>query len=199
MNAKVQDPAPGPVASEAAAPGSEFDSLLRSAPARDSTASVGASEPEASPSSSAALGMAAVAPVIGVLVGFIGEGRVPLVTFAGQPGTAALSARSVIDLAAAHIGKDVVLLFDSGDTARPIVIGVVREAGASDLAPQPGTVEVDVDGLRMTVSAKDQLVLKCGQASITLTRAGKVLIEGTYVSSRSSGVQRIKGGSIQLN
>jgi len=26
-----------------------------------------------------------------------------------------------------------------------------------------------------------------------------VLIQGTYVSSRSSGVNRVKGGSIQLN
>jgi hypothetical protein len=26
-----------------------------------------------------------------------------------------------------------------------------------------------------------------------------VLIEGTYVSSRSSGVNRVKGGSVQLN
>jgi hypothetical protein len=142
---------------------------------------------------------ALAAPATGVLVGFIEAERVPLVTFAGQPGTAALSARSVVDLSAAHIGKDVVLLFEGGDAARPIIIGVVRESGANDLAQQPGTVEVDVDGRRMTVSAKEQLVLKCGQASITLTRAGKVLIEGTYVSSRSSGVQRIKGGSIQLN
>ena len=31
------------------------------------------------------------------------------------------------------------------------------------------------------------------------TRAGKVLVRGAYVSSRSSGVQRIKGGSVQIN
>ena len=51
----------------------------------------------------------------------------------------------------------------------------------------------------MIVSAKEQLVLRCGKASITLTKAGKVLIEGSYVSSRSTGVNRVKGGSIQLN
>jgi hypothetical protein len=49
------------------------------------------------------------------------------------------------------------------------------------------------------VSAKEQLVLRCGKASITLTKEGKVLIQGAYVSSRSSGVNRIKGGSVQLN
>ena len=51
----------------------------------------------------------------------------------------------------------------------------------------------------LTFTANKQIVLKCGKASITLTRAGKVLIRGAYLSSRSSGVNRIKGGSIQLN
>ena len=41
--------------------------------------------------------------------------------------------------------------------------------------------------------------LRCGKASITLTRAGKVLIRGAYLLSRSSGVNRIKGGSVQIN
>ena len=35
-------------------------------------------------------------------------------------------------------------------------------------------------------------MLRCGKASITLTRAGKVLFHGTYVSNRSSGVLRLK-------
>ena len=51
----------------------------------------------------------------------------------------------------------------------------------------------------MLITAKDRLVLRCGKASITLTRAGKVLIEGAYVLSRSTGVNRVKGGTVQLN
>jgi hypothetical protein len=53
--------------------------------------------------------------------------------------------------------------------------------------------------VRMVVSAKEQMVLQCGKASITLTKAGKVLIQGSYVSSRSTGVNRVKGGSVHLN
>jgi uncharacterized protein (DUF2345 family) len=67
------------------------------------------------------------------------------------------------------------------------------------LPSQAGQVEVDSDGQRLIVSAKEQIVLRCGKASITLTKAGKVLIDGTYVLSRSSGANRIKGGSVQLN
>jgi len=90
-------------------------------------------------------------------------------------------------------------MFECGDPAKPIVMGVLREGEGWPLADRPGRVEVDADGERLIVSAKEQLVLRCGKASITLTKAGKVLIQGTYVASRSSGVNRVKGGSIQLN
>ncbi len=137
--------------------------------------------------------------VAGLLVGFDDNGRIPLVTFEGQTGTAAVPARTTVDLHGAHVGCEVVLLFENADATRPIVLGVLRALDPNHLPAQPGNVEVDVDGRRMLVSAKEQLVLRCGRATITLTKAGKVLIEGTYISSRSSGVQRIKGGSIQLN
>src|SRR5215510_11494235 len=143
------------------------------------------------------------APISGVLVGELiaitDNGRTPLVLYPGQPGTAALSARSVLDLHGAHIGKPVVLMFESGDPSRPIVMGIVREGDAWPIDERPGQVEVNADGERMIVSAKEQLVLRCGRASITLTKGGKVLIQGAYLLSRSSGVNRIKGGSIQLN
>lgn len=134
----------------------------------------------------------------GVLIGFKESGAVPLVIFPGQPQTAAVPARTTVDLHGAHIGRQVVLMFDGGDPTRPIVMGAVRGESTA-LAEQPGQVEVDVDGERLLVTAKDQLVLRCGKASITLTKSGKVLIQGAYVSSRSTGVNRIKGGSVQLN
>ena len=52
---------------------------------------------------------------------------------------------------------------------------------------------------RLTLAAEKEIVLTCGKSSITLTRAGKVLIRGAYISSRSSGAHRIKGGSVQIN
>ena len=42
-------------------------------------------------------------------------------------------------------------------------------------------------------------MLQCGRASLVLTRAGKVLVRGAYVSLRSSGMQRITGASVQIN
>lgn len=122
----------------------------------------------------------------------------------------------------------VVLLFENGDPRLPLIIGLVQTesatplldavlAGPSAEAPseperareQEGApeakdvpdqaVEAHVDGKRVVIEGADEVVLKCGQASITLRRNGKLIIKGTYVETHSSGVNRIKGGSVQVN
>jgi hypothetical protein len=85
------------------------------------------------------------------------------------------------------------------DPRRPIVVATMQRADGWPLSNEAGQVQVEADGQRLIVSAREQLVLRCGKASITLSKSGKVIIEGTYVSSRSSGMMRIKGGSLQLN
>ena len=137
--------------------------------------------------------------VVGVLIGFQDEGRTPLVIFPGQLGDVAVPARSTQDVHGAHIGREVVLLFEEANPLRPIIVGCLQRADGWPLPAQSGTVEVEADGARMIVSAKEQLVLRCGKANITLTKAGKVIIQGTYLSTKSTGVVRIKGGSVQLN
>lgn len=140
---------------------------------------------------------------IGELVGFMDDGVTPLVIYPGQPGSAAIAARMIPGLRGADIGRQVVLMFDAGAPTQPIIMGCLQAQrswpSADELAEQPEQVAVEADGQRLVVSAREEIVLRCGQASITLTRAGKVLIKGTYLLSRSSGVNRIKGGSIQLN
>jgi hypothetical protein len=137
--------------------------------------------------------------VVGELVAMTNDAGTPLVLFPGQVGSAAVAARSIVDLHGVHIGRQVALMFEDADRMKPVVMGVLRDHAGWSLADRPGSVAVDADGERLLVTAREQLVLRCGKARITLTKAGKVLIEGAYVSSRSTGVNRIKGGSIQLN
>lgn len=138
-------------------------------------------------------------PLIGELLALAGDGSGGLVRYLGQPGTAALPARTTVDLDHRHIGQSVVLMFEGADPARPLIMGVLRPVQGWPAQDEHQQVEVDADGSRMVVSAKQELTLRCGKASITLTRAGKVLIQGTYVSSRSLGVNRVNGGSVQIN
>jgi hypothetical protein len=138
--------------------------------------------------------------VIGVLLGFAEAGE-PLVVFAGNHQEEAIPARSTVALRAADVGGEVALLFEGGDPARPLVIGrVLRPAEPAPAHPPPAPpVEVVRDGERLELRAEQEIVLRCGKASITLTRSGKVLIRGAYISSWSSGAHRIKGGSVNLN
>jgi hypothetical protein len=70
----------------------------------------------------------------------------------------------------------------------------------NDNNPQKLDVEtVHVDGKKVLIEGREEVVLKCGEASITLTSIGKVVIRGKYLVSRSSGVNRILGGSVQVN
>jgi hypothetical protein len=134
--------------------------------------------------------------VIGVLLGFNDHGA-PLVAFPGNPEEAALRARSTAQLSDSDTGREVALLFESGDPRLPLVIGVVQHPNRN--TPAQAAAHADIDDGRIVLRAQKQIVLQCGKASITLTREGKVLIRGAYLLSRSSGVNRIKGGSVQLN
>jgi hypothetical protein len=51
----------------------------------------------------------------------------------------------------------------------------------------------------IVVEAGDTLTLKCGEASIQITRDGKIVIRGEHILSRAKGTQRIKGGSVAIN
>jgi hypothetical protein len=60
-------------------------------------------------------------------------------------------------------------------------------------------IEADVDGRRVRIVAKDEIVFECGQASVTLRRNGRIIIRGTYVETHSEGTNRIKGGQVRIN
>lgn len=141
--------------------------------------------------------------MVGRLAGF-GPAAEPLVDYAGNGSGHPVPAGTTAKLGPDDVGREVALLFVGGDPDRPLVIGPLIKPHTvpdqPDAAEQSATaMQATVDGERVTFTAEQEIVLRCGAASITLTRAGKILIRGKYVLSRSSGVNRIKGGSIQLN
>ena len=100
-----------------------------------------------------------------------------------------------------------VLLFDKSDPTLPLVVGLLQpENGTPNidliLQSDPGAgqpMEARVDGRRVVVEGSEEIVLRCGEASITMRRDGKIVIKGTHLLSRSRWTNRIKGGSVQIN
>jgi hypothetical protein len=145
---------------------------------------------------------APAAVVVGTLTGFdeIGQPRIELSTSTDHE---PVTGRSIIALAQGEVGRQVVLAFEGGDPEKPIVMGVIQTArrveAVTGSVRTPEPVQADIDGETLQLTAKKEIVLRCGKSSITLTRAGKILLRGAYLLSRSSGVNRIKGGSVQIN
>lgn len=140
--------------------------------------------------------------VIGLFVGF-GDSGHPLVIFHDNPKTTALPAKSIAKLSPDDIGSEIALLFEEGDPARPLIIGPVQRSAEAELTaaelPCDTNPVAKIDGERVVLSATQEIVLQCGKGSITLTAAGKIIVRGTYLLNYSSGVNRIKGGSVQIN
>lgn len=155
------------------------------------------------------------------------SGSAPTVDFQGNE-LGPLAARSVIPLDPTLVAeaiaeqRGVMLSFEDGRPNAPIITGLLQpvvfeletdmsdmsdmtdqddhdDHAATDQADGMPDMHASVDGKRVEIEAADEIVLRCGQASIVLRRNGRVVIRGTYVETRSRGVNRIKGGSVQIN
>lgn len=135
--------------------------------------------------------------VIGTLAGIAKSGT-PEVSYPGAPSPEALQALATQPVTEEDVGRELALSFIDGNPRQPLILGFLHRPGSTQ-AERAEPVDVDVDGETVTLTGEQQIVLKCGKASITLTRAGKVIIKGAYLSSHSTGVNRIKGGSVQIN
>lgn len=138
----------------------------------------------------------------------------PIVVYANQPDKE-IMAISVVPIDATHTRRQLILSPIDGNPENPVILGIVQnplmdilERQAATETRQGGEVgrenpftqaDVLVDNNRIVINAREEIVFKCGDASITLTKSGKVLVRGKYVLSRSAGVNRILGGSVQVN
>jgi len=126
---------------------------------------------------------------LGELLGFDDEGRARVALDGGE-----VVAQTVTPLGADAVGERVALLPLAND-AGWLVVGRLLPPG-----PQEGVSAVlEVDGERATLTAKKRISLRCGKASVELTRAGKIILRGTYVASESEGLQHLRGAVVEVN
>ena len=156
--------------------------------------------------------------IIGVLEGLDRQGN-PLVNFAENTSNEPIVAISTVAVHQNQSGRQVALLFAEANLQKPVIMGLIHspltqmlesfemleaetndEPASSEAAVTTSDIDdVNLDGKRVVLEGKEEIVLKCGDASITLTKAGKILIRGKYLLNRSTGVNRIMGGSVQVN
>ena len=90
------------------------------------------------------------------------------------------------------LGDTVVLLLPPGDDDRGVVLGRI---GPSCATTDPGAEAPD----ELVVEARQSLVLRCGDGSITIREDGKILIKGVDLVSHAKRINRIKGGAVAIN
>ncbi|GAA4354404.1 hypothetical protein GCM10023165_45600 [Variovorax defluvii] len=128
---------------------------------------------------------------LATFAGFDEQGRFLVVLSGSLPAVPALS---TLGLSRAEAGVAVVVAFQKGRVRSPVILGRLQ-AGE---APSP-TAAVEIDGERVVLQARQRIDLRCGDASIVLTKAGKVLIKGNFVLTRSRGANKIKGAHVDIN
>src|SRR5215472_4159174 len=137
--------------------------------------------------------------VIGRIVG-IGADGAPIVDFPENPAGEPVSSMATACYDLGSVGRDVALMFMSGDPCWPLAIGVVTHPGGKDgVNASAPAAAADEPPECLKLAATREIVLQCGRASIVVTRAGKVLLRGAYLSLRSTGMQRITGASVHIN
>jgi hypothetical protein len=142
----------------------------------------------------------ATSRIVGVVLGRLVALRPPnwgLVALKGCESRPPVRARRLAELTTADKGREVALMFDGGDPEKPVIIGCVGEA--PNMARVTSNDPVEIDAESIVFKGDREVVLRCGDASITLRKDGRIVVRGAYVETRSSGVNRIKGGSVQIN
>lgn len=150
--------------------------------------------------------------LIGTLAEIDEQGR-PLVRVALDDQWHTLATTPVISVGRSDLGRQSVVMLPGASFKAPLLMGFVHtpltmalsqteSPGGESFVDEPTSYLVGVDekpAREVLLEGKEKVVLRCGAASITLTEAGKIILRGEHLVSRSQGVNRILGASIQMN
>jgi hypothetical protein len=130
---------------------------------------------------------------VGKIVTVTPAGRVH-VDFPGNSG-GPREARTVIRISREELirvrpGTPILLVFEDGDMSRPIVVGLIHD---TLVAPNAEVKK------KLLLEAEEEVSIRCGHSAVTLARNGKVVVRGRNLVSRSSGSNKIRGASVDIN
>jgi hypothetical protein len=114
------------------------------------------------------------------------EGLVHVTLGDGPTLPARIAASPDLPLSALVVGADVLVLVEPGREEHPIIVSTIL----SRLPRVPAVLEL---------AAEQQVVLRCGDASISIDANGHIELRGERIDSEAEGIQRIKGAQVRIN
>ena len=145
-------------------------------------------------------------PCIGHLAGTDSRGRFLVRVDGSEPIAAKVAASLSNQLSnGLHQGSSVLLVFEKGDPNLPVIVDLIagsfdhmvdfdNDANRPESAP-----EAYIDGKRVVLDGEEEIVLRCGAASITLKVDGRIILKGVKITSRASEINKIKGAAVRIN
>jgi len=99
----------------------------------------------------------------------------------------------------AGYGQEVLVVFAHDNPDEPVIVGVMGNILEETVYMEDGHSDALADRERVVIRAEKEVVLACGDSSITLTRDGRIVVRGREILSRASGSNKIKGSHIEFN
>lgn len=112
------------------------------------------------------------------------EGVVRITVGDGPAVVARIASGPELPLPALVPGAEVLVLVEPEQA--PVIVSAI-------LARLPAAPQV------LELQAQQQLILRCGDASISIAADGTIEIRGERIDSEAEGIQRIKGAQVRIN
>ena len=96
-------------------------------------------------------------------------------------------------------GATVLYAMPTTPQQRGCVLGAIGPYRPTSSQSNEDNPQLIADKTTIELTADTKLVLKCGEGSISIGQDGTIIIKGARILSRSKGVNKIKGASVQIN
>jgi hypothetical protein len=132
-----------------------------------------------------------LAGVVVLEVTGVDSNRAPMVRIPGEdePRPARVVWMKDVPDWASCIGLRAVVALPDGEE-KPIIVGLLDPPPNESDEPMPRELHIE---------SQEELIIQCGKSKIAMRADGRIEIRGGHLISRSSGPNKIKGGSVQLN
>jgi len=98
----------------------------------------------------------------------------------------------------------VLVVFENRDPSLPIIIDYIIDNIEPEYKVLPYNIENSLSSSKthykhQIIEAESEVIICCGESSITLRKDGTIIIKGVKISSRAATTNKIRGGSVSIN